>query len=79
MTEQANTNEDTGLEAAALSAYHQVELHAEDLDQYNELGLPHVHPHLFSKSLLAQLARLPLMDMDREREVFSEHTVALSA
>ncbi len=79
MTEQANTNEETGLEAEALSVYHQVELHAEDLDEYTELGLPSAHPHLFAKSLLAQLARLPLMELDREREVYSEHTVALSA
>lgn len=70
-------NESTEVEA--LEPYHQTALHGEDLDEHNELGLPNTHPHLFAKALLAQLARLPLMEMDRDQDQFSEHTVALSA
>lgn len=70
-------NESTEVEA--LAPYFQTELHAEDLDEHNELGLPNDHPHLFAKAMLAQLTRLPLMEIDRDQEQFSEHTVALSA
>lgn len=70
-------NESTEVEA--LAPFYQTELHAEDLEEHNELGLPHTHPHLFAKALLAQLERLPLMEIDRDQEQFSEHTVALSA
>ena len=73
MTDQANTQEE------ALAPYQQMELHAEDLEEYNELGLPSVHPHLFAKAMLAQLERIPLMELDRDQELFSAHTVALSA
>lgn len=72
------TDQDTNQEER-LDVYHQMELYGEDLEQYNELGLPHVHPHLLAKAMLAQLERLPLMELERDTESFSEHTVALSA
>lgn len=66
-------------QAEALEPYYQTELHTEDLEEHNALGLPHAHPHMFAKALLGQLARLPLLELDRDQEHFSEHTVALSA
>jgi len=74
MTDQANPYEE-----ATLDPYQQLELHGEDLEQHLELGLPQEHPHVFAQALLGQLARLPLMDLEDESELFSAHTVALSA
>ena len=86
MTEQGYSSEqhnqahsDHHSEEIALEKYEQIQLHGEDLEEYNELGLPHEHPHVLAKATLEQLARLPLMDMESDQEPYSEHTVALSA
>lgn len=82
MTEQGYSSEEQNRENSAeavLGNYERIELQGEDLDEYNELRLPHDHPHVLAKAMLSQLERLPMMEMDSDQELFSGHRVALSA